>query len=872
MPVARSGRLLLTALSLSVPFAGTGGAAAAAVEPLVETLDNGLTIVVQEHRTAPVVTVQAWVKAGSTTEGDLTGAGLSHFLEHMLFKGTARRDVGRMGREVKSIGGHTNAYTSFDRTVYYINCDAVAVNTALDILTDVLNHAAFNPEEVEKEREVIVKEMNRGRDSPSTWASRMLFHEAYLRHPYRHPIIGYEAQLRAVTRADLVAYYERFYAPNNLALIIAGDVDGPAVMAEATRLWAGIPRRGLAEPARPTEPQQLAPRTATEERDAQLAHVAMGFHGPALASDDLFPIDVLSLILGGGRTSRLYRSVREAQALVYSISTFSYTPRDPGLFGIGFSCDPDKRDAAREAVLAEIEHVQQDGVDPAEVETAKRKVVAQYHFGRETATQLAESLGTGLVLAGDLHFDERYVAGIQAVTAADVQRIARRYLVEANRTVTSVVPRGARAVRAAAEGPGPVAMPAVHTLDNGVRVIVRENRTTPLFALRALVLGGLRSEDETNAGITNLMQVLLTKGTTRWNAAELAQVVESRGGTFGTWGGYNSWGVHARTLAADWAVACDVVDQMLLHPTFPDAELDRERAAVLASIRAQEESVQTVAQRRLRRELYPTHPYRWLTDGAAEVVARLTAADLRSHHRRLLDPARIVVAVSGAVDTAALLARLNKSIGRVPAPADQWPAPAPPTFVRHTGQIVRDERETAQTIILLAFPGITMADPRRSALDAIEVALNGQGGRLFQSLRDERGLAYSVGMFGAPGLERGFVAFYIATVAEHRAQALAGLWEEITRLRQDGLSATEIADARRVLLSQQARGLETNDDFAFSVGLDELYGLGTTYYLGLADRLDTLTPAVTQEVAAELFQREWALVVDVGPAGDAPAN
>lgn len=836
--------------------------------PLVRTLDNGLRIAVLEHRTAPVVTVQAWVKAGSTTEGDRTGAGLSHFLEHMLFKGTARRTVGQMGRDVKAIGGYTNAYTSFDRTVYFVNSDAAGVDSALDILTDVLNNATFDPAEIEKEREVIVKEMNRTRDSPSAWTGRLLFMQAFQRHPYRHPVIGYEAILRAVSREDLVAYYQRLYVPNNMALIIVGDIDGPAVLAKAAALWEAIPRAGLADPVRPIEPQQLGPREFVEVRDARLAHVAVGYHGPALASDDLFPMDVLSLILGSGRTSRLYQSVRETQGLVHGISTYSFTPRDPGLFGVQFSCDADKRLAAQAAVYAEIGRVRTDGVDATEVTTAKRKALAAYQFGRETAGQRADSVGTGLILAGDLHFEERYLAGIQAVTAADVQRVARTYLRVTNRTTTSVVPRDETTDTAAAATTGTVREPAVHTLPNGVRVVLRENHSTPLFAMRALVFGGLRSEPADQAGITNLMQLLLPKGTARWDAVALAEVLESRGGAFGTWGGYNSWGVHVRTLAEDWTVGCDVLDQMLLHPTFPEAALERERAAVLAGIRAQDESVQTVARRLMRREMYGAHPYAHLPDGPAEVVERLSVADLRAFHARALDPTRLVIAVSGAVDTAALLARLRAGVGTIGAPATRWEAPTAPTFAAHDGRVVRDPRPTAQTVIMVAFPGVTLSDPRRDALSLMQHALNGQGGRLFQRLRDEAGLAYSVGVIAQPGVDRGLVAFYIATVAERREEALAGLWREIALLREQGLTAQEVADARRGLLSAQAQELETNDTFTFAVGLDELYGLGALFYRGLAERLEAVTPAGTQTIAADLFRQELGLVVEAGAVTD----
>lgn len=836
--------------------------------PVVAELDNGLTLVVLEHRAAPVVTVQGWVPAGSATEEERTGAGLSHFLEHMLFKGTPTRDVGEMGRQVKAIGGYTNAYTTHDRTVYYINCDASGVNEALAILTDVLNNASFDPAEIAREREVIVKEMNRARDNPRAWLSRTLWREAFRRHPYGHPVIGYETPLRQVTRDDLLAYYARHYVPNNITLVVVGDVDGPAVIAETKALWADVPRASYREPVRAQEPAQLGPRERIEVRDARLAHVNIAYHGPALADPDMYPMDVLSLILGSGRTSRLYRAVREEQELVHDISSYSHTPRDPGLFALMMSADPPKREAAIAAALAEVERIKARGVTRREVDTAKRKVIAGYYQGRETAEQLAAGLGTALLVAGDLHFDETYVSGIQAVTAAEVQRVARVYLTESNRTMVAVVPETDSAPADEPPLERAVGDVKLHTLDNGIRVVVRENHTMPLVSVRALVLGGLRSDPPDRPGTTNLMSQVLTQGTRRWDGPTLAEVVESRGGRFAAFGGNNSWGASVSMLSDDQELAFTVLDQLIRFPTFPDAAVARERASVLAGIRAQDEDVATVARREVRQRLYRSHPYRWLTPGSAEAVAQLTAGDLRAHHARLLDPERMVVAVVGDVTVRDAVTRLNATLGRIQPPAERWAPPAAPEFSAAGGRHVEKAWPSAQTVIIIAYPGIEITDPRRATLSVISESLNGQGGRLFHALRDEQGLAYAVGFGSTPGLDRGLVQFYIATTVDQRQAALAGLRDQIARLRETGLTPEEIADARRVLISSQARAMQTNADFGFTVGLDTLYGLGPTHYAGLADRLARVTPASTRQLAQEVFAPALALAVEVGPPAD----
>lgn len=869
---------LVCALALALLAPGGPARAAAPVPvdkgptPLITVLDNGLTIVALEHHTAPVVTVQGWVRAGSTTEGDELGAGLSHFLEHMLFKGTERRDVGQMGADVKAIGGYTNAYTSHDRTVFYINCDAAHVNDALDILTDVLNHATFAPEEVERERGVIFKEMNRAEDSPMQWGMRALWGEAYLRHPYRYPVIGYQGLLAKVTRDDLVAYYKREYVPNNLMLVIVGDVNAEAVTAEATRLWRDIPRRSLAVHARPQEPRQLGPRDRVVERDSQLAHVFVAWHGPALTDPDLYPMDVLSIVLGEGRSSRLYRSLREEQELAHAVSASSYTPRDPGLFSVYLTTDPDRYDPATDAALAEVDRIRRRGITAAELARAKRLVLAGYYQNRQTAEDLASALGSAMQLTGDPSFDAQYVAGIQGVDTEAVRRVARTYLRETNRTRVVVVPKGTLAATRLETPVTPVGEPTVHTLANGLRVIIRENHTAPLVSLRAAALGGLRADPPDQPGLTNLMSALLTKGTARWSAAELADAVESRGGSYGAYGGYNSWGAQVSMMADDLPLAVDVLDEMLRRPTFPEAAVERERAAVLAAIRARQDNPFTVLQAAARHAMYPHHPYRWLSDGTAEAVSAMTRADLEAQHARLLDPRRLVVSVAGDVDPADVLKRLERTLGRLAPPDETWTAPAPPAFDTSGAREVVEERPFTQTLIAVVFPGIALDDPRRDTLEVIGEGLNGQGGRLFQRLRDEQGLAYQVGFFSAPGVDPGFTVFYIATTAELADQALDGLNAQIAALRETGLSPDEVADARHVLRSDQARELQTNESFAFTVALDEVYGLGARHYQGLSQRLEAVTPERTREVARTLFAPERAIVLRVGPPQETPSN
>jgi zinc protease len=297
-------------------------------------LPNGLHVIVREDHSAPVVSAQAWCRTGSIDEGRWLGAGLSHMLEHMLFKGTTTRGAGRIDQEVQEAGGYMNAYTSFDRTVYFINAPSTGATVALDILCDVMQHATLPPEELAKEMDVIRREMDMGQDDPGMRSSRRLFEVAYTRSPYRFTIIGYPDIFNRLTPDDIRGYYNSRYAPNNTFFVVAGDVQPDAALAQIVAAYGQAVELPLAADALPEEPPQLAPREVVEEAPIELGHVHLSWHIPALRHPDVPVLDVLATLLGMGRSSRLFQRVREPLGFVHHADAWTYNPGRPGLFGL----------------------------------------------------------------------------------------------------------------------------------------------------------------------------------------------------------------------------------------------------------------------------------------------------------------------------------------------------------------------------------------------------------------------------------------------------------------------------------------------------------------------------------------------------------
>jgi zinc protease len=407
------------------------------------TLENGLQVIIREDKAAPVVSAQAWCRAGSIHEDRWLGAGLSHVLEHMLFKGTSNRPPGKIDQEVQDAGGYMNAYTSFDRTVYHIDVPNTGAKIAVDILCDIMMNATLPAEELGKEMDVIRREMDMNQDDPRQKSARRLFEVAYTRSPYRFTVIGYPDIFNDLKREDIFNYYKEKYAPNNVFFVVVGDINAAEVEEQIRTAYAKSKARPMPSQPLAEEPKQVAPREVIEEATVELAHMHMSWHIPDVRHPDMPLIDVLATLLGNGRSSRLYRQVREERGLVNSVDAWTYTPGGAGLFGMSAVTEADKFVAAKDAMLAELERMKNELISEAELTKAVKQFIVATLSPRKTMGGQAQDLGGSWHIANDLNFSQRYLEAVKRARPVDVQRVGREYLTEQNRTMYALLPAGA---------------------------------------------------------------------------------------------------------------------------------------------------------------------------------------------------------------------------------------------------------------------------------------------------------------------------------------------------------------------------------------------------------------------------------------------
>ncbi len=805
------------------------------------TLANGLTVVIRENHSSPVVAVQVWVKAGSVTEPEAR-AGMSHILEHMAFKGTKKRGPGRIAREVEALGGEINAYTSYEQTVYHITISGRYLGNALDILADTLGNSVFDAGELAREREVILEELRMNEDDPDRTSSKDLFRAAYRVHPYGRPVIGYADTIRKTTRDDLVAYFRELYYPGNMVLVIAGDVDPKAARPLIEKAFLPLPAHAAPRVAEPPEPPQQEPRVKTREMDIKRAYLDIGFHGPSIRDGDVFAWDLLSIILGGGQTSRLYHEVKDRRGLVDSISAYSYTPRDPGLLIVGATGAPEKaRDALREA-LVQLFRLRTAPPDGQELARAKTSTESDFLYSLESQASVARHVGFFETALGDAAFEQKYLQRIRAVTADNIVAAARKYLTPANLSVAAVVLRGdaaalspdvvrtiaEEAYRQATDQAAPAAGGQVvrRTLPNGVRVIVRENRAVPVVAVEAGFLSGLRAEEPGKGGVSAMTAEMLTKGTQARSAREISVAVEDIAADLAGFSGRNSFGLRARFMRKDLEQGFRLFTESLRTPTFPADELEKKRAEMLGRLKLQKDEMTQSVFLLFLASHYEDHPYAWNPLGTEESLRGLTRDDLRAYYERWTDPRNLVIAVSGDVGAEEALLLVRKAVGDMaphPGYVPIGPMPVPPeNGIRR----VEERREKEQAHFVIGYPGARFTDPDRYALDVLGSALAGQGGRLFTHLRDRKSLAYSVTSFSSEQVDPGFFAFYMGTSADKLDGAVADTLKEIEDVRRDGITREELDRAKTWMIGTYEIGLQSNTAYAEKMMYNELYGVG----------------------------------------------
>lgn len=859
-------------------------------------LENGVEVVLKSTGFSETVTMQVWVGVGSLheTEHEL---GMSHFLEHMLFKGTKKYGPGEIAATVEMCGGEINAYTTFDNTVYYLTLDSNHVTSGIDLLYEAVAHSNLDPIEFGREKEVILEEIRRSNDSPGSRIGRRVFEVAYGDTPAARPIIGSMESVSGFTRDQVYGYYKKWYVPNNMRIIVVGKFDEPALLKFLSSTFGSLDQDAL--------PFEFDPMKIYDERgqsdkhgrvsvvkgDFKQARVELVFPAPFLEHPDTMALDIAAFALGTGEMGRLSRRLRDEYGLVSSVGASVFSPVFGGIFEVSALLEKDQIGPALNAIRNELEEfLTTNPITDEELERARATLRLDRIYRDETVDGQARSIGFGLKTSLRMHFDAAFTAMMEHISRSEIYGAARRWIdfskakivvmVHDDETVDTVALEQAFWTEEATKTPNPPVFVGRllaessekdsevvrHELAPGLTLLTKQNSNVPLFTLCGATRGGVREETPATAGLYNFLSGMLGTATEGQSFEEFVGTVEAHGATLEGFSGKDSFGVHTQCAVDDFQIFLPMLIDTLAAPQFPEEQFESLRREVLQSLMRQKDSPSSVCFRKLQQLMYGKHPYSWPVAGSEEFVAKITPDQLLSAYRQAIDGKPWVFSLVSPFDHDTARSILEPFLKKIPTGAGKVTAVAPIAAI--TGiEVVHIPMDREQSHVAVAFPGRSWGHPDRPVLDVLVNILGGHGGRLFRELRDKESFAYTVSPLISYGCDDGMVGAYIACAPAKAELALARLREEINKMTEAAPEETELRRSINYIVGSHVMGLQKSDSQASTMTLMELYGFGYDDFQSYPERIRKVTGAQVLEVARKLFGDSPSRAVIVGPAG-----
>jgi zinc protease len=868
-------------------------AATAAAKPVATPLDgflssvhtsklpNGLTLLVREQPGSGVVAIDTWVRAGYFNEPDEV-AGMAHLFEHMFFKGSKKfPGAEEISQALAAVGGDSNAGTIYDSTNYYFVTPKEGFERSLEIMADAVANPLFDPEELKREAEVVIEESNRKFDNAPALSLERMLAVSYTDHRIKRWRIGSNEVLRNIRRDDLLAFFRTLYRPQNMIVAVAGDITAKEVAAAAARTFGTLPREGMDKRRGPVEPEQKEFRYGRSTGDLKQGYSVLGWHTQGVGGDNELALDLAAQILGGGRSSRLFRHVVGPDGAATS-TAFQMQFEDVGSFIIQSSFDEGRRAEVDRRVLGEVERLKAHGPTAFELAAAKNALRAEAVLGLESALGQAQALAQAEARpdgAGYRSLGDRLVA-TDRVTAEQVRDAARRFLTAEKLTLYHYAPKGVAEVAkpeawagvqaAVAAGAQLAAEPAVtlpasagalaaasgdrpaveSKLANGARLVVRERPGAPSVAFGFYVAGGRSEESSANAGVSQLTVASLRRGAGGRTGPELDAAYEFLGTALATAANADSLALSFEVVAANLKPALDLTADVVLSPSFPADGVVEERAQQRAQIqRAFDSSTQRPFALGLA-DLWPTHPYGLPAAGTEDSLAQLDAAAVQAWWKDHLAAEDTTVVVVGDVSAAAARSLVESAFAALPkrgAARAHVRAPMPPPVRSETIEY----RDRKQSAIVMAFQGPKPGETDAARLELLQNVTSGLAGTLFAELRGRRSLAYTVFATYQPRREGGVAVAYLATEAAKETEAKEALLAELRRLSKDGFGDKELATAKSAMAGSTRIDRQTNAALRNELADGVLLGIG----LDSVDRRLAVAQATTLEELRQTAQR-----------------
>ena len=867
------------------------------------TLSNGLEVLVQEDHSAPLVCSFIWYRVGVRHEGP-GEAGLSHFLEHMAFKGTERFSGREQNRLVTARGGYLNGFTSMDYTAYVETLPRDALDLAFDIESDRMANCVLSAENIEAEKGVVLSEFEGSENDPAFLLRQKVMAAQFPAQPYGRMVIGEKDDLRSLTREQVVSYYESQYAPNNAVLAVVGDIKAGDVFAKAEEFFGGIPAAETAPPAPNPSRGPTGEKRVELELAGRTSYLQAVYEVPPIQHPDHVVLEVFQNILSGGRTSRLYRALVDT-GLASQAGGWDYENPEPTVFAFEVALRPAvEHKQVEEALDSVLDELKREPLEERELQKAKNQTKAHFVYATDGVTKLAQQIGYYHVIH-EYDYVRAFPDKVDAVTAEDVQRVARKYFVRDNRTVGWLLASNEQGSGGAAGGaypldvhwqrhadpsneladgpsPSPVPVPAnlgevpaIHELKlaNGMRVLIQENHAAPFAAIYGNLMAGPTLDPPNKAGLAAFCAEMLSRGTEKRSWPEIREDLEFVAASLGFATGVQVATVSGQCMKGDLALVLDAAAEQLMLPSFPPEEIEKVRSELIAGQERRDEDTMRAAEKELLAQLYPEeHPLHHPRLGSKETVSAITRDDLLSFHKSYYHPENVLLAIVGDIDPEETAKLVAEAFGDWAQGGEPVRPELPPAGVPDSARIVRvPVPNKTQVDIALGFPGLSRLDPDYYRADLMNYVL-GRGfmSRLNMRIREEMGLAYYVWSAYWAYWGAGPWVLQMGVNPENVDAALSAALEELERIQQEPPPAEELKLWKDYVEGTVARRMETFSGIAHNLVLSAFYDLGPYFPYEYPGILRGITGEQVHEAAREHLHPKGYVAVIAGPVEEMP--
>jgi len=831
-----------------------------ALDCTIEKLPNGHTIVIQELHNNPIVTIDTWVKTGSINENE-SNSGVSHFLEHLFFKGTKKHPAGEIDRILESKGAIINAATSKDFTHYYITIPSSSFDLALELHADMLTNPQIPRKELEQERKVVLEEISKDANTPAKIVYNNLNDMLYQYHPYKRKVIGSANVISTIRREEILDYFNKYYSPSDLITVVVGDVDTQKVLEKIPQVF-NVQSKKITKKNYKKEHLLLSQKRKIEYLDSQTGYMMIASRGVEITDNNTFALDVLAQILGGSRSSRLYRNIKEQKGLAYSISATNGSYKDDGIFYITTNFIPSNFEKLEKAIFDEIEYIKKYGVTEEELNLAKKRIEQETYYARESTSDISTELGYIITLTDSLDLYKNYVEYIKKVSVSDIKNVAQKYLGAQKSAISVVLPKEMQCLKAnevkehsankISESKGT----EKYIIDNNSTLIINKNLNNDIVAISIIAKGGKFLENK--LGESTLLAETLLKGTQKYSSQELNCLMEENGIKINPEANEDYFLVSVQTTKSQIDLTMNILNEILNNAVLDDYEIEKKRTEILNTIKQKRDVPMNIALENFKSLIFENSVYSQTNKILEKTLPKITKNDIFNYYNKIFDSKNVIISINGNVEIENMINNFGSIFKDKKQPEIKYSNyKIEKLNSPKISSITKEDLQTAWLFLGWQTNGISDVKDF-STLKIINTILGGgMSSRIYKNLREQDGLAYQLGSNYSPKSIAGTFFTYIGTNPNTLNYSKEKIKTEIERLKNEFVSDTDLQDAKDKLKGGFVVALETNSEKAFNTGLFEAMGVGYNFLENYINVIDSITASDIVRVANKYFNANY---------------